>query len=89
MRILKFLRSRVNVWYNDPKPNVKEKPMFQIAPDGESVKSKHNRAVSMFKSRIEGDGELREFSHIESCYHECMNVRQHLLDTLDSMYWRD
>lgn len=63
--------------------------MSEYAPDGESVKNKHNRAVAMFISRIKDDGELREFSHIESCFHEHMNIRQHLLDTLDSMYWRD
>lgn len=79
----------MKMWYNDPELNIKENTMSHIAPDGESVKDKHNRAVSMFKSRIEGDGELSEFSHIESCYHECMNVRKHLLHTLDQMYWTD
>lgn len=61
---------------------------MEYAPDGESVKDKHNRAVEMLKSRIASDEEFLEFAHKEACYHECMDVRSHLLEMLNGMYWQ-
>lgn len=57
------------------------------APDGELISSKHNRAVEMFRQRILNDEELVTYAHEESCYHECMNVREHLLQIIDGLYW--
>lgn len=57
------------------------------APDGELISVKHNRAVEMFRQRILNDEELIAYAHRESCYHECMNVREHLLHIIDGLYW--
>jgi hypothetical protein len=57
------------------------------APDGELISDKHNRAVEMFRQRILHDEELESYAHEQHCYHECMNIREHLLQIIDGLYW--
>jgi hypothetical protein len=57
------------------------------APDGELISEKHNRAVELFRQRILHDEELTSTAYEQNCYHECMNVREHLLNVLREMYW--
>lgn len=61
---------------------------MEYAPDGELVKDKHNRAIEMIKSRISSDQELLEYAHNESCYHECRDICNHLMEVLNGMYWQ-
>ncbi len=55
-------------------------------PDGEDVKEKRNRALSLFlESVLKPDSALRGCAHNQKCYHELMGVRQDVIEYVKGM----
>ena len=56
--------------------------------DDESKQEKWNRGLDIFiESVIKPDSSLRQCAHNQKCYHELMDVRQDILQKLNSMRW--
>ena len=56
--------------------------------DDESKQEKWNRGLDLFiESVLKPDPSLRQCAHNQKCYHELMDVRQDILQKLNSMRW--
>ncbi len=56
--------------------------------DGESKQDKWNRGLDLFiESVLKPDHALRQCAHNQKCYHELMDVRQDVLDYLNTLRW--
>ena len=56
--------------------------------DDESKQDKWNRGVDLFiESVLKPDSTLRQCAHNQKCYHELMNVRQNVLEYLNTLRW--
>ena len=56
--------------------------------DDESKQEKWNRGLDLFiESVLKPDASLRQCAHNQKCYHELMDVRQDILQKLNSMRW--
>ena len=56
--------------------------------DNESKQEKWNRGLDLFiESVLKPDPSLRQCAHNQKCYHELMDVRQDILQKLNSMRW--
>ena len=54
--------------------------------DGESKQDKWNRGVDLFvESVLKPDSTLRQCAHNQKCYHELMDVRQNVLEYLNTL----
>ena len=63
------------------------KDQYTIADD-ESKQDKWNRGVDLFiESVLKPDSTLRQCAHNQKCYHELMNVRQNVLEYLNTLRW--
>ena len=57
-------------------------------PDVETKKEKWNRGLDIFmESVIKPDHELRQCAHNQRCYHELMDVRQDVINYLNTLRW--
>ena len=58
-------------------------------PDYESKQDKWNRGVDLFvESVLKPDPDLRNCAHNQKCYHELMDVRDNVLEYLESLRWK-
>lgn len=56
--------------------------------DDESKQDKWNRGLDLFiESVLKPDHALRQCAHNQKCYHELMDVRQDVLDYLNTLRW--
>lgn len=56
--------------------------------DAETKKEKWNRGLDIFmESVIKPDHELRQCAHNQRCYHELMDVRQDVINYLNTLRW--
>ena len=56
--------------------------------DVESKQEKWNRGLDIFmESVIKPDHELRQCAHNQRCYHELMDVRQDVINYLNTLIW--
>ena len=56
--------------------------------DGETKQDKWNRGLDIFiESVYKPDSELRDCAHNQRCYHELMDVRNNVLEYLNSLRW--
>ena len=56
--------------------------------DSESKQDKWNRGLDLFiESVLKPDYELRKCAHNQMCYHELMDVRQDVLNYLNTKRW--
>ena len=56
--------------------------------DNESKQDKWNRGLDIFiESVIKPDPALRQCAHNQRCFHELMDVREQVLQHLNSMRW--
>lgn len=56
--------------------------------DTESKQDKWNRGLDIFiESVIKPDSKLRQCAHNQECYHELMDVRQDVLNYLQTLRW--
>ena len=56
--------------------------------DGESKQQKWNRGLDLFiESVLKPDTELRQCAHNQKCYHELMDVRDNVLEYLQTLRW--
>ena len=56
--------------------------------DNESKQDKWNRGLDLFvESVLKPDPALRQCAHNQMCYHELMEVRQNILQHLDTLRW--
>lgn len=56
--------------------------------DVESKQEKWNRGLDIFmESVIKPDHELRQCAHNQRCYHELMDVRQDVINYLNTLRW--
>ena len=56
--------------------------------DVETKKEKWNRGLDIFmESVIKPDHELRQCAHNQRCYHELMDVRQDVINYLNTLRW--
>ena len=56
--------------------------------DTESKQDKWNRGLDIFiESVIKPDPALRQCAHNQKCYHEVMDVRQDVLNYLQTLRW--
>ena len=56
--------------------------------DGESKQDKWNRGLDLFiESVLKPDPALRQCAHTQKCYHELMDVRNDILQHLDTLRW--
>ena len=59
-----------------------------VIDDGESKQDKWNRGLDIFiESVIKPDPALRQCAHNQRCFHELMDVREQVLQHLNSMRW--
>jgi hypothetical protein len=59
-----------------------------VIDDGESKQDKWNRGLDIFiESVIKPDPSLRQCAHNQRCFHELMDVREQVLQHLNSMRW--
>ena len=59
-----------------------------VIDDGESKQDKWNRGLDIFiESVIKPDPALRQCAHNQRCFHELMEVREQVLQHLNSMRW--
>lgn len=64
------------------------KDQNHITPDGENKQDKWNRGLDLFiESVYKPDPALRQCAHNQMCYHELMEVRQNILQHLDTLRW--
>ena len=57
--------------------------------DVESKQDKWNRGLDLFiESVLKPDNELRQCSHNQKCYHELMDVRDNVLEYLETLRWK-
>lgn len=57
--------------------------------DNETQKDKWNRAIDIFlESVLKPDQELRQCAHDQKCYHELMNLRESVLEYINTLRWR-
>ena len=57
-----------------------------VIDDGESKQDKWNRGLDIFiESVIKPDPALRQCAHNQRCFHELMDVREQVLQHLNSM----
>ena len=55
-------------------------------PDGENSIDKWNRGLDLFIESVhKADPELRNCAHNQKCYHELMEVRQQVLEHLNTL----
>jgi len=58
--------------------------------DEESKRVKWNRGLDIFIESVhKPDSELRQCAHNQLCYHELMEVRQNVLNYLQTLRWHD
>ena len=56
--------------------------------DVETKQEKWNRGLDIFiESVIKPDHELRQCAHNQRCYHELMDVRQDVINYLNTLRW--
>ena len=56
--------------------------------DNESKKDKWNRGLDIFIESVhKPDASLRQCAHNQKCYHELMDVRNDVLEYLNSLRW--
>jgi uncharacterized lipoprotein YehR (DUF1307 family) len=56
----------------------------------ESKRVKWNRGLDIFIESVhKPDSELRQCAHNQLCYHELMEVRQNVLNYLQTLRWHD
>jgi len=56
--------------------------------DIETKQEKWNRGLDIFmESVIKPDHELRQCAHNQRCYHELMDVRQDVINYLNTLRW--
>lgn len=56
--------------------------------DSESKQDKWNRGLDLFiESVLKPDPALRQCAHNQKCYHELMDVRNDILQHLDTLRW--
>ena len=54
--------------------------------DGESKELKWNRGLDLFiESVLKPDNDLRQCAHNQKCYHELMEIREHVLEYLQTL----
>jgi hypothetical protein len=59
-----------------------------VIDDGESKQDKWNRGLDIFiESVIKPDPALRQCAHNQRCFHELMDIREQVLQHLNSMRW--
>lgn len=57
--------------------------------DNETKRDKWNRGLDLFvESVLKPDHELRQCSHNQKCYHELMDVRDNVLQYLETLRWK-
>lgn len=56
--------------------------------DGESKQDKWNRGLDLFvESVMKPDSSLRQCAHNQKCFNELMDVRENVLNYLQSLRW--
>lgn len=56
--------------------------------DGESKQQKWNRGLDLFvESVLKPDTELRQCAHNQKCYNELLDVRDNVLEYLQTLRW--
>jgi len=56
--------------------------------DNETKKDKWNRGLDIFIESVhKPDASLRQCAHNQKCYHELMDVRNDVLEYLNSLRW--
>jgi hypothetical protein len=56
--------------------------------DEEDKQTKWNRGLDLFiESVLKPDSELRQCAHNQKCFHELMDVRENVLQYLDTLRW--
>jgi len=56
--------------------------------DGESKQQKWNRGLDLFiESVLKPDNELRQCAHNQKCYNELLDVRDNVLEYLQTLRW--
>lgn len=59
-----------------------------VLSDEESKREKWNRGLDLFiESVYKPDNELRQEAHEQRCFHELMDVRETVLQYLNSLRW--
>lgn len=59
-----------------------------VSTDGELKKDKWNRGLDLFiESVLKPDQELRQCAHDQKCYHELMDLRDNILEYLNTLRW--
>jgi hypothetical protein len=57
-------------------------------PDGESKQQKWNRGLDLFvESVLKPDSDLRQCAHNQKCYNELLDVRDNVLEYLQTLRW--
>ena len=60
-----------------------------VIADTETKQEKWNRGLDLFiESTLKPDHELRKCAHNQRCYHELMDVRQDVLNYLNTLRWQ-
>jgi hypothetical protein len=58
--------------------------------DIETKKDKWNRGLDLFlESVYKPDNELRQCAHNQKCFHELMDVRENVVEYLQTLRWND
>jgi len=61
---------------------------YYIVSDDESKRDKWNRGLDLFIESVhKPDNELRQCAHNQKCYHELMDVRETVLEYLNTLRW--
>lgn len=59
-----------------------------VISDGESKQQKWNRGLDLFiESVLKPDNELRQCAHNQKCYNELLDVRDNVLEYLQTLRW--
>ena len=59
-----------------------------VIADTETKQEKWNRGLDLFiESTLKPDASLRQCAHNQKCYHELMDVRNDILQHLDTLRW--
>ena len=59
-----------------------------VIEDNETKQQKWNRGLDLFiESVLKPDNELRQFAHNQKCYTELLDLRENVLEYLQTLRW--
>lgn len=60
-----------------------------VVYDGEDKRDKWNRGLDLFiESVYKPDHELRQSAHDQKCFHELMDIRENVLEYVQTLRWK-